>query len=293
MNFKNLDGAVYEAQTSRSKLFQLIGDLKNPKLKEQALLELNKNREFFPDLAPLLWFSIGTAAALVQEIMVIYPLLSPPVLTSQASNRVCNALALLQCLASHPDTRNLLLKAHIPMLVYPFLNTTNPALPFQYLRLRSLGVIGALVKTDDPEIIGFFLSTELVPLCLRIMEIGASLSKTVATFIVQKILLDESGLNFVCQSSDRFLSIVTVLGLMVQSLLESHRLQGTLEPQTARLFRHIIRCYLRLSENPKAREVLKKCLPDPLKHPLFTQFLKDDSLAKKWLKQLLLNLSSL
>jgi hypothetical protein len=32
------------------------------------------------------------------------------------------------------------------MLVYPFLNTTNPALPFQYLRLRSLGVIGALVK---------------------------------------------------------------------------------------------------------------------------------------------------
>jgi len=28
-----------------------------------------------------------------------------------------------------------------------------------------------------------------------------------------------------------------------------------------RLLRHIIRCYIRLAENPTAREALKKCLP--------------------------------
>jgi hypothetical protein len=39
------------------------------------------------------------------QIIVIYPMLSPPSLTAHASNRVCNALALLQCVASHPDTR--------------------------------------------------------------------------------------------------------------------------------------------------------------------------------------------
>ncbi|KFG27742.1 putative cell differentiation protein rcd1, partial [Toxoplasma gondii p89] len=33
------------------------------------------------------------------------PCLSPPTLTAAASNRVCNSLALLQCVASHPDTR--------------------------------------------------------------------------------------------------------------------------------------------------------------------------------------------
>lgn len=38
----------------------------------------------------------GTMAALLQEIVQIYPVLSPPNLTAQASNRVCNALALLQ-----------------------------------------------------------------------------------------------------------------------------------------------------------------------------------------------------
>jgi hypothetical protein len=32
----------------------------------------------------------------LQEIVSIYPMLSPPTLTAGASNRVCNALALLQ-----------------------------------------------------------------------------------------------------------------------------------------------------------------------------------------------------
>lgn len=48
-------------------------------------------------------------SALLQEIIMVYPLLSPPALTVHASNRVCNALALLQCVASHNDTRGLLL----------------------------------------------------------------------------------------------------------------------------------------------------------------------------------------
>lgn len=80
--------------------------------------------------------------------------------------------------------------AHIPLFLYPFLNTVSKTRPFEYLRLTSLGVIGALVKVDDTEVINFLLSTEIIPLCLRTMETGSELSKTVATFIVQKILLD-------------------------------------------------------------------------------------------------------
>ena len=91
-------------------------------------------------------------AALLQEIVSIYPLLSPPSLTAHASNRVCNALALLQCVASHPDTRTLFLNAHVPLFLYPFLNTASKTRPFEYLRLTSLGVIGALVKMDDSEV---------------------------------------------------------------------------------------------------------------------------------------------
>ena len=88
---------------------QLVLALLVPDERENALLELSKKREAFPDLASILWHSHGTISALLQEIVSIYPMLSPPGLTAHASNRVCNALALLQCVASHPETRALFL----------------------------------------------------------------------------------------------------------------------------------------------------------------------------------------
>ena len=64
-------------------------------------------------------------------------------------------------------------------------------------------------KVDDSEVVHFLLQTEIIPLCLRIMETGSELSKTVATFIVQKILLDDAGLNYVCATSERFYAVST------------------------------------------------------------------------------------
>ncbi|XP_022940835.1 CCR4-NOT transcription complex subunit 9-like [Cucurbita moschata] len=259
---------------------QLVLDLSNPDLRENALLELSKKRELFQDLAPLLWNSFGTIAALLQEIVSIYPVLSPPNLTPAQSNRVCNALALLQCVASHSDTRMLFLNAHIPLYLYPFLNTTSKSRPFEYLRLTSLGVIGALVKVDDTEVISFLLSTEIIPLCLRTMEMGSELSKTVATFIVQKILLDDVGLDYICTTAERFFAVGRVLGNMVAALSEQ---------PSSRLLKHIIRCYLRLSDNPKACDALRSCLPDMLRDATFNGCLRDDATTRRWLQQLLHN----
>ncbi|KAL3139641.1 CCR4-NOT transcription complex subunit 9 [Trebouxia sp. C0009 RCD-2024] len=260
---------------------QLVLDLTNPASRENALLELSKKRESFPELAPYLWHSFGTISALLQEIVSIYPLLSPPSLTAHASNRVCNALALLQCVASHLETRSLFLQAHVPLFLYPFLNTSSKTRPFEYLRLTSLGVIGALVKVDDTEVINFLLSTEIIPLCLRTMEMGSELSKTVATFIVQKILLDNVGLNYICATAERFFAVSAVLNSMVQSLSEA---------PSVRLLKHIIRCYLRLSDNSRAREALRQCLPGQLLSPPFTACLKEDTQTRMWLAQLLVNL---
>lgn len=69
------------------------------------------------DMGPLLWNSYGVVAALLQEIVAVYPMLSPPTLTPNASNRVCNALALLQNIASHNETRSQFLNG-LPYLSY-------------------------------------------------------------------------------------------------------------------------------------------------------------------------------
>lgn len=68
------------------------------------------------------------------------------------------------------------------------------------------------------------------------METGSELSKTVAIFIVQKILLDDMGLNYICQTYERFYAVGTVLSNMVVQLQES---------QTVRLLKHVVRCFLR------------------------------------------------
>jgi len=274
----------------RDKVYTFVQELRVAELRENALVELSKRREALADLAPILWHSFGTVVALIQEIVYIYPQLSPPpTLTSPASNRVCNALALLQCVASHPETRPLFLKAHIPLLLYPFLNTVSRERPFEYLRLTSLGVIGALVKVDDAEVINFLLQTEIIPLCLRIMETGSELSKTVATFIVQKLLLDDVGLTYICATAERFYAVCTVLNKMVSDLQAS---------PSVRLLKHIIRCYLRLSDNARAREALRQCLPESLTaDPSLTYLpesiancLREDSGTRRCMAQLLTNL---
>ena len=47
-------------------------------------------------------------------------------------------------LCLHID-KNTFISAHIPLYLYPFLNTTSKTRPFEYLRLTGLGVIGAMV----------------------------------------------------------------------------------------------------------------------------------------------------
>ncbi|KAL4811203.1 cell differentiation family, Rcd1-like-domain-containing protein [Aspergillus unguis] len=274
-----VDGGVSE---ENRKVFIWVAELLDPNRRETALMELSKKREQVPELALVIWHSFGVMTALLQEIISVYPLLNPSQLTAAASNRVCNALALLQCVASHNETRTLFLNAHIPLFLYPFLNTTSKSRPFEYLRLTSLGVIGALVKNDSSDVINFLLTTEIIPLCLRIMETGSELSKTVAIFIVQKILLDDIGLAYICATYERFYAVGTVLSNMVTQLVEQ---------QTVRLLKHVVRCFLRLSDNSRAREALRQCLPEPLRDATFSSVLRDDAATKRCLAQLLINLS--
>jgi CCR4-NOT transcription complex subunit 9 len=105
----------------------------------------------------------------------------------------------------------------------------------------------------------------------------------VATFIVQKILLDEMGLTYICHTPERFYAVGTVLSKMVGVLVEA---------PAPRLLKHIIRCYLRLSDNVRAKEALRQCLPDALRNHTFDDALKDDVTTSRWLAQLLYNIGT-
>lgn len=287
-------------------IYQWISELVKGSNRERALLELGKKREQYDDLALVLWNSFGVMTVLLEEIISVYPFLNPPMLTASVSNRVCNALALLQCVASNVRTRGLFLSANLPLYLYPFLSTNARQRSFEYLRLTSLGVIGALVKNDTPEVINFLLTTEIVPLCLNIMEISSELSKTVAIFILQKILLDDQGLSYICTTYERFHTVASVLSKMIDQLSSStdqtqkgqnaDQAQNTssqphASSSSGRLLKHVVRCYMRLSDNLEARKALATILPEPLRDGTFSSILQDDVATKRCLAQLLLNIN--
>ena len=262
-----------EKEEEVKQIIKWVEQIKDESTREKALEELSHKRESLSDLALYIWYSTGTVATLLQEIINTYQLLAPPKLTIPKSNKACSVLALFQCVAAHPETRRPFLKAQIPIFLYPFLNTLNKSKPYEYIRLTALGVIGALVKVDNSDVITYLLNTEIIPLCLRIMERGSELSKTVACFIVQRILLDDNGLKYICGKSERLSAINTVLGYMIKN-----------KPST-RLVKHIIRSYSRLAENPEGRTLLKTNLPEEMKTEEFYNLLDDSS--KKWLMNLM------
>lgn len=65
---------------NREQVYAWIQELSSPDTREHALIELSRKREVLPDLAPMLWHSFGTIAALLQEIVIIYPVINPPTL---------------------------------------------------------------------------------------------------------------------------------------------------------------------------------------------------------------------
>ena len=264
-----VDDSTFQTDDKET-IIQYVHDLKFKDKREKALAELSKKREFLQDLAPVIWHSVGTISALLQEIISIYPYLSPSAMTTALSNRAWNVLGLLQCVAAHPETRTAFLKANIPLFLYPFLNTIIKGRPYEYLRLTSLGVIGALVKIDDPEVINFLLHTEIIPLSLRIMERGTELSQTVATFIIQKILSDANGLNYICQTKQRFYTVVTVMDSMVLNQKQT---------PSQRLLKHIARCYQKLFENQKAKEWFVEKVPSLLNEKCLEDQFDDNTKA--------------
>ena len=88
--------------------------------------------------------------------------------------------------------------------------------------------------------------------------------------------MDDDGLNYLCQTAERFLAVSTVLNNMVIAQIG--------ERPSTRLLKHIIKCYNRLTENPRAQLALGQSMPEIVKEKRLVENLDENS--KKCLKGL-------
>ncbi|XP_009781146.1 uncharacterized protein [Nicotiana sylvestris] len=266
---------------------QLVLLLHDVNLREEVINQLTKKRDTCTELPLLLWNTFNAVFILLQEVIAVYPKLSTSMISIKESTRVCNALALFQCMGNHQETRRELIKAKIPFYFYPFLKTNGKNgndKPLEFIRLTSLGVIGSLTKFDDPyggEVLYFFLETELVPLCLHCMDLGDELSRKVATLIVMKILMQEEGLSYCCALAERFYSIVQVLHRVVEKLSQKPCIL---------LLRYVIQSYLCLSQVSRPSDAFRSQIPCQLFDNTFMDMLRDDPETSTMLQQLYLHI---
>lgn len=134
------------------------------------------------------------------------------------------------------------------MYVFPFINLLTKHRTVELLKVSSLGVIGALLKGDDSsEAVRHLVKTELIVLCLRIMKKGSDVARTTATFIVMKILLDNSGLEYICRTEDRMQAVAQIL----RDLMDEIDANKSSDAKEQKMVSQVLRSFLRLSENPR------------------------------------------
>ncbi|XP_051140201.1 uncharacterized protein LOC127257781 [Andrographis paniculata] len=254
----------------------LIVDLRDSGHRENALAALAMRAQGSLDLARLVWFSFGTIAILLQEVLSVYPFLSPPSLTPEQSNRLCNVLTILECVAADQDTRILFVRAYIHFYLVTLLNQIGELRCFEPIRLSSLRVFNALLQVPDARVIDLLLESEVIPPCLCAMQRGNESSRKVATLILKRLLLDNMVLRHVYCKLDRCFPVWKALESVVASLL-----QRPLAP----LLRDVITCYLRLLEDESCLALLQ-FLPKSLIDGTFDRCV-DDAETRILLQQLL------
>ncbi|KAL6863726.1 hypothetical protein ACP4OV_016629 [Aristida adscensionis] len=145
--------------------------------------------------------------------------------------------------------------------------------------------------SDNTNQVNVFILPRSTPSLSSVAEYNiistSSLIPTVSTFIVQKVLLHDAGLQYACATTDRYFSVAAVLEAMAISLVAK---------PSARLLNLVIGCYIRLLDNPwqdpYSTASWQLGLPGVLRNGTFDECLREDPETRQSLQQLLDNLSA-
>ena len=229
----------------------------------QRLIALAKSARREHELGPIVWQSKGMCCVIVQEVTRLYKYLMSPELLTSALTSALRLLELLSHMASHDQTCAELIQTNVPQLLYPFLNEGHP---LNWLRLEALEFLVNMLRSGCVDNGHLLVTSELIPLVLQIMVNGADESSTVLAARVLKLgLLSQQGLNFICDSAERFYAVARTL--------ENSTSLSLMQAPSARVLKEVLACYRRLADHPRARRVLTQCLPtclctEPLPEPI-------------------------
>eukprot|EP00866_Antonospora_locustae_P000378 jgi/Antlo1/378/308 len=225
-----------------------------------------------PEESVYFWRYQGIPIMFLQEITKFYEVLENNSQTLEDCTNICNLINILQTLAGKEDIRNELIRIQLPFFLYPFLNSSNTSQKNELIRAASLGFINVFIKSNDPDIIVFFRKTEIIPLALKCMDIGATTSKVLASNIFLFILRNREGLQYAVQTAERFVAISVMLNLVLGQCVHI---------KSNDVIRNILECYVILSTEENVRLSFGSSFPKNLGNEKIMEKIKTDSTLRE------------
>ncbi|CAK9232853.1 unnamed protein product [Sphagnum troendelagicum] len=255
---------------------EVILELQDCDLRENALRCLSghliERREqdiaYYRNAAIVLYYSCGTLAVLLQEIISTYARLYAGDLNVRGSKRLANVLTLFQAIAANEETRIPYVKAYMPNLLLPFILSTYTGEVYENIRAISLSIIDLLCKDCKEEITQWALESDIIAACIHAIEVGSRLSKVISMSILESMLRDSRTLAAVCDpASNLAMDILIMLTHLVAVL-------AVVQDFSPRLVFHVVRSYILLCQHPRALQLVKDNLPQQLQDHTFHELKK-------------------
>ena len=236
-----------------------ILDLKNEETRDEAMKKLYSYPSSLKEkIALYLWYSGGTIALLLQELIKLYPYLPPfesKQISKKAFDKVIQILSFFQNLAENPKTKKELIESGILVYIFPFLSIMSTTKKNYLIKVSALSVIHSLVeKKLDMETFNFLKQHQIMLTLLKIIKNGKELDKIIACHIIILIIYIPAGIEFFCEQKERLKALTVYCGLIL----------GNDDP--LKLKKLAIKIFFILIDNIEVKNMIKADLLDIFKN---------------------------
>ena len=265
-NFKEKSKEISDENEEKI-LIKYISEIKNESSREKTLTDsflydyyLEKSKE---KIGLYLWYSRGTVAVILQELIKLYSYLTitnTKKITSEISHKANNIFFLFQCIASNPVTKKELIESEILVYVLPFLSLTPNSKNTYIIKISTLCMLYTLSENCDIETFKFFEKYEIIPKLLKFVIHGKDKEKEFSFRIIQNLLNNLTVLEYICQVKERIEAI-------------SYAFNQILLSNCSKLKKNTIKILYFISiQNKEAKNVIKKKLYKIIKNLSFINF---------------------
>ena len=232
--------------------------LKNDETRDEAMKNLHSyNKNPSEKIGLYLWYSGGTMAVLLQELIKLYQYLPPynsKKITNESYNKAIQIAFFFECVALNPQTKKELIESGILVYIFPFLSIVPNSRNSLMIRTLTLRMLHTLIdKKLDIETFNILKQHQIMITLLKIVANGKELDKKIACHIMKIIISNDMGLEYFCEVKQRLQALVFTFA------------QILVYDDCVKLKKFALRILLKITENNEAKNEIKDYLLDLFK----------------------------